>query len=159
MQHFFYHKKREYDHLRWTDKASVKEHGLFEDILLEFGHDCMLHLVRNLINDAVSNEWVAGQKLGTVNWLIKNGQGRDIHFELSLILQVKGTTETVYYRNYLRGRLSWVRMLKEARDFLLQNHPFLLRGPPCFLLNGDQCSFLVLKGPGAWSWPLIYCCG
>ena len=34
-----------------------------------------------------------------------------------------------------------------TRDFILQNHPVQLRGPPCFLLNGYQGSFLVIKGP------------
>ena len=70
-----------------------------------------------------------------------------VYFELSLILQVKGTTEIVWYRNCLRGRLSWVRMPTGTRDFLVQNHPVLLRGPPCFLLIGNQGSFLELKEP------------
>jgi len=83
----------------------------------------ILHLVRNLIKNAVSNEWFAGQKLGTVTRLrMEKGV---VYFELSLILQVKGTTEIVWYRNYLRGRLSWVRMPTGTRDFLLKNHPVL----------------------------------
>ena len=125
---------------------SIKEHGLFEDVLLEFGYDSILHLIRNLINDDVSNEWVAGQKLGTVTWL-RMYKGV-VYFELSLILQVKGTTEIVWYKNYVRGRLSWVGIPTGTRDFLLQNHPVLLRGPTCFLLNGSQGSLLVLRGRG-----------
>jgi hypothetical protein len=139
-------RREKYDYVRWTDRASVKEHGLFEDVLLEFWYDSILHLVRNIINGTVSNEWVVGQKLGTVIWLRKD-KGV-VYFELRLILQVKGTTEIVWYRNYLRGRLSWVRMPTGTRDFLLQNHPVLLRDPPRFLFNGNQASFLVLKGPG-----------
>jgi hypothetical protein len=97
------------------------EHGLFEDVLLELS--TILHLVRNLLNDAVSNEWFAGQKLGRVTRL--RMEQCVLYFELSLILQVKGTTEVVWYRNYLKGRLSWVRIPTGTRDFLFKNHPVL----------------------------------
>jgi hypothetical protein len=91
MQHFLYHKKGEYEYVLWTDRSSVKEHGLFEDVLLEFVYDSNLHLVRNIIKGAVSNEWAVGQNLWTLIWLRKD-KGV-VYFELRLILQVKGTTE------------------------------------------------------------------
>ena len=69
-----------------------------------------------------------------------------VYYEFRLILQIEGTIERVWYRNYIRARLSVVRMPTGTRDFLLQNHPVLLRRLPCFLLNGNQGSFLALKG-------------
>jgi len=83
-------------------------------------------------------------KLRTVTCL---GMDKEVvYYEFRLILQIKGTIERVWYRSYLRARLSGVRIPTGTKDLLLQNHPVLLRRPPCFLLNGNQRSFLVLKG-------------